>query len=552
MSIRHIASFSIILLLAFLLLTCQKDETVPLNQFSIIKENVTVSATKANFKTYYEYASGKRCVLDHVNLYYSRDKEMSNPLRAKCELKADNGGTYFQVNVSGLDAQSTYYYCYEVANAINTMKTDRGSFTTNDYGTPSVTTVSVTNITGIGAVFNGNVTDGGELNVTERGFCYGTSSGSLTISGQHVAVGSGLGSFTTSVTGLSSSTTYYMRAYAKNNKGVAYGSVKTFTTSNGMPVVTTSNLTNISSTTATGGGNVTSDGGFTVTARGVCWSTTQNPTINNSHTTSGSGTGSFVSTLTGLSANTTYYVRAYATNSMGTSYGSQKSFTTQAYCGALIVTDYDGNTYNTVQIGNQCWMKQNLRTTHFANGASISQGSSGSTSVAYYYNYNSSSLSLAQRGYLYNWSAAMHGASSSDANPSGVQGICPNGWHLPSIAEWAQLADYVASQSMFVCGANSIAKALASTTGWYSSDETCTVGNNQSSNNATGFTAFPAGYWYNGFYSSEFLAEFWSSTKYSGNYNNLALTFELSSGYPNVELESSNIYFGYSVRCVRN
>lgn len=552
MNSKHILPFFIVLLLALLLLTCQKDETVPLNQFSITKENVTASATKANFKTYYEYASGTRCVLDHVNLYYSKDKEMSNPLRAKCELKEDNGGTYFQVNISGLDALSTYYYYYEVANAVNTMKTERESFTTNDYGTPLVTTVSVTNITGVGAVFNGNVTDGGELDVTERGFCYGTSSGNLTVSGQHVTVGSGLGSFTTSVSGLLSSTTYYMCAYAKNNKGVAYGSVKTFTTSNGMPVVTTSNLTNISSTTATGGGNVTSDGGFTVTARGVCWSTTQNPTINNSHTSSGSGTGSFVSTLTGLSANTTYYVRAYATNSMGTSYGAQMSFTTQAYCGALIVTDYDGNTYNTVQIGNQCWMKQNMRTTHFANGVSIPQGSGGSTSVAYYYNYNNSSLSLAQRGYLYNWSAAMHGAGSSDANPSGVQGICPNGWHLPSNAEWAQLVSYVESQSMFVCGDNNIAKALASTTGWYSSDEACNVGNNQSTNNATGFSAFPAGYWYDGFYSSDFYAGFWTSTKYSENYNNLARMFGLTSGHSNVELSYGNIYFGHSVRCVRN
>ena len=92
--------------------------------------------------------------------------------------------------------------------------------------------------------------------------------------------------------------------------------------------VTTNNVTDIIQTTATCGGEVTSDGGAAVTARGVCWSTSQNPTVSDSHTTDGSGTGSFTSNITGLTENTTYYVRAYATNSEGTSYGEQKSFTT--------------------------------------------------------------------------------------------------------------------------------------------------------------------------------------------------------------------------------
>ena len=97
------------------------------------------------------------------------------------------------------------------------------------------------------------------------------------------------------------------------------------------PAVTTSSVSNITQATATCGGNVTSDGGANVTARGICWSTSQNPTVSNSHTTNGSGTGSFTSNITGLTANTTYYVRAYATNSKGTSYGEQKSFTTNGF-----------------------------------------------------------------------------------------------------------------------------------------------------------------------------------------------------------------------------
>ena len=94
------------------------------------------------------------------------------------------------------------------------------------------------------------------------------------------------------------------------------------------PTVTTTAISDIDKTTATGGGNVTADGGAEVTARGICWSTSHNPTVSGSHTTDGTGTGSFTSAMTGLTANTTYYVRAYATNSAGTAYGDEVSFTT--------------------------------------------------------------------------------------------------------------------------------------------------------------------------------------------------------------------------------
>ena len=110
----------------------------------------------------------------------------------------------------------------------------------------------------------------------------------------------------------------------------------------GMPTVTTTAISNIDKTTASGGGNVTADGGSTVTARGICWSTSQNPTISDSYTTDGTGTGSFTSVMTGLTGNTTYYVRAYATNSAGTAYGEQVSFTTLP---EGIPGDVDGNEY---------------------------------------------------------------------------------------------------------------------------------------------------------------------------------------------------------------
>lgn len=132
-----------------------------------------------------------------------------------------------------------------------------------------------------------------------------------------------------SFTELTAGTTYYVRAYATNSMGTAYGTEISFSTF-ALPTVTTNTVSSITTNTATCGGNVTATGSATVTARGVCWSTSQNPTISNSHTTNGSGTGSFTSSITGLTAGTTYYVRAYTTNSAGTSYGQQRSFTTTA------------------------------------------------------------------------------------------------------------------------------------------------------------------------------------------------------------------------------
>ncbi|MBR4535035.1 MAG: hypothetical protein IKO62_00075 [Bacteroidales bacterium] len=244
---------------------------------------------------------------------------------------------------------------------------------------------------------------------------------------------------------LEAKTTYYYYYEVANAINAINTEVKEFTTNDyGIPSVTTNTVSSITATSAVCGGNVTSDDGYSVTARGVCWSTSQGSTVNNSHTTNGSGTGSFSSTMTGLAPGATYYVRAYATNSTGTAYGEQRSFTTTSNCPST-VTDYDGNIYYTVQIGSQCWMKQNLRTTHYANGASIALGSSTSTTTAYRYYPNNNSSNVSTYGYLYNWPAVMHGASSSSSNPSGVQCICPNGWHVPSDAEWVQLTNYVRS-----------------------------------------------------------------------------------------------------------
>ena len=190
---------------------------------------------------------------------------------------------------------------------------------------PTVTTTAATSVTASTAVSGGNVTADGGTSVTARGVCWSTSA-SPDITASHTGDGSGIGTFTSSISGLSSYTTYHIRAYATNIGGTAYGSDLQFTTAADRPIITTTAPSTITMTAASSGGNVTSDGGATVSARGVCWATTVDPVATGNHTTDGTGTGVFTSSITGLTASTLYHVRAYATNSLGTAYGSDLQF----------------------------------------------------------------------------------------------------------------------------------------------------------------------------------------------------------------------------------
>ena len=221
--------------------------------------------------------------------------------------------------------------------------------------------------------------------------------------------------------------------------------------------------------------------------------------------------------------------------------------------GTPTLTDVEGNVYNTVQIGFQCWMKENLRVTKYADGTDIPYGGNNySYSDPYYYDYDSSGIPLEERGYLYNWRAAMHGASSSNANPSGVQGVCPSGWHLPSSAEWSQLTMYIKDQTVYTCGPDInyfIAKAMASTAWWNTSTYNCSVGNDLTANNITGFSAVPAGYYGATLVNVGAEARIWSST---GEFNEASRYFNLLAiSMLDFQYNGSNS-LGLSVRCVRD
>ena len=208
------------------------------------------------------------------------------------------------------------------------------------------------------------------------------------------------------------------------------------------------------------------------------------------------------------------------------------------------VTDIDGNHYNAVWIGGKLWMKENLRTTKFPDGANIEERVAP----------NGDESNVAIYGYLYEWNEVMHGSSSSNANPSGVQGICPNGWHVPSEAEWKEMIDYVKSQTQYCFNGQSpfIAKALASKTGWETSSSIGSVGNNQSANDALGFSAYPAGYTWGGPNYFGTNANFWSTTGSEESDYYYVYSPYLSNFSSYVESRSMPRSTGCSVRCVRD
>ncbi len=235
----------------------------------------------------------------------------------------------FSSVLTGLEEGVTYYVKGYALNKVGYGYSSETSFITATLAT--ITTTAPAGITGTGAVSGGTVSDIGYSPVTVRGICWGTSPDpDVSLTGKTVltvpAGDDGLGSFTSNLTNLTPGTKYYVRAYAENGAGVSYGNPDSLHTLD-YPSVKTLAVASFVSDTGIGGGNITDDGGSIITERGVCWGLAENPAYSSSHTTDGTGTGLYSSTLTGLTPDVTYHVRAYARNSVGISYGDDLTFT---------------------------------------------------------------------------------------------------------------------------------------------------------------------------------------------------------------------------------
>lgn len=424
-----------------------------------------------------------------------------------------------------LTPNTLYYVRAYATNKVGTSYGNQLSFTSAPLTVPSVTTSSITGITQTSAISGGNITSDGGSEVTARGVCWSTHSEPI-ITDSKTTDGTGTGNFTSNITGLTGNTVYYVRAYAVNSQGTSYGQEISFTTSPLLPSVVTTTPVATSTTTVMSGGTISSDGGSPVTARGVCWSTSANPTIANSRTTNGTGTGTYTSNITGLAVNTEYHVRAYATNSVGTAYGTDYVVRTDP----ATIQDVDNNTYNVVRIGTQLWMKENLKTTRFNNGTSIPLVSDNaawtSLTTSGYCWYDNDISNKADYGALYNWFAVDAG------------NLCPTGWRVSTDNDWFTL-------ETFLGGASPAGGKLkeTGTTHWNSP--------NTGATNETGFTALPGGYRHSdGLFSDMGIYGYWwSSTEYDAS-NSWNRKIQNSSD------KTFRNYFnnknGMSVRCIKN
>jgi uncharacterized protein (TIGR02145 family) len=337
----------------------------------------------------------------------------------------------YSSSITGLTPCTLYYVRAYVTNAAGTSYGAEVTFTSGT-ALPTVTTSSITSITSINAVSGGTLSGDCLSAITAKGVCWSTSPGPTTANSK-TNNGSGSSNFSSSITGLTRVTTYYVRAYATNAAGTAYGNEVSFTTSAALPTISTTSPSIISAALSWAGGNMTDNGGATVTDMGVCLNTSGSPTTLDIVSSFGAGSGAYTVSLSSLTAGAIYYMRAYATNSAGTNYGNQVSFTVPA-----TVSDYQGNSYKTVSIGGQVWMQENLRATVYNDGSGLIQYTDTmSFGYDYYHSYNNSATYEASYAYMYNGNVV-----------GGAKNICPVGWHVPTTTDWGTLATNLGGYSV--------------------------------------------------------------------------------------------------------
>ncbi len=302
------------------------------------------------------------------------------------------------------------------------------------------------------------------------------------------------------------------------------------------PTLTTNPASNITSNSALSGGNITNNGNSTITETGVCWSLNPNPSIYNSigSTTSGNVSNNFTCNITGLTPNTYYYIRAFAQNSDGlTGYGNQQTFYTAPISSTpgADLTDIDGNTYQTIVLGNETWMQKNLNVSKYRNGDTIPQVQDSTTwanltTGAWCY-YQNNTVNGTIYGKLYNWYAV-----------NDPRGLAPQGWHVPLDQEWRNLTNYL--------GGENIAGGKMKSTGtqyWQSPNTDAT--------NQIGFSGLPGGYrGFNGGFGDIGRGGYWWSSTELDTFR--AWPRNLGYNYGGMGRSISNKAQGFSVRCIKD
>jgi uncharacterized protein (TIGR02145 family) len=280
--------------------------------------------------------------------------------------------------------------------------------------------------------------------------------------------------------------------------------------------------------------------GSGVFERGIVWSSSPNPTVSSSKSVAGSGGFGFTHTFPLTNITTVQYARAYARTTAGVYYSTEKSFSSVPWnrCpGTPSVTDIDGNVYNTVQIGTQCWTQSNLKTSRYRNGDTIPTGLNnndwGNTTSGAYSIYDNDPVNDGLYGKLYNHYAVTDSRS-----------LCPTGWHVPSDGEWTTLENHLGGSS--VAGDALKSTAMHPTPGgwwWYLS--------NTGATNSSGFTALPGGFRVRGGSCTNLtnIGWWWSASVWSASE---AVERHLIFNTSSINRNASDRATGFSVRCVRD
>jgi uncharacterized protein (TIGR02145 family) len=398
---------------------------------------------------------------------------------------------------------------------------------------PIIETSVISNITTTTALGGGTITDEGSGTIVEKGVCWSTSI-TPTIEDNHTNDGGGASAFTSNLTSLDPGSTYFVRAYATNLDGTGYGMALSFKTLGDLPNAITLPATKVIKNSAILHGKVNANllptRVYFEYGTGLTYGNIVEATAN---PISGDQDADVAATITGLFTET-YHFRIKAENSLGISYGEDETFV------ALVVTDIDGNTYSTIQIGNQTWMAENLKTISYRNGDLIGTTVPATLDILseinpkYQWAYDGEESNVATYGRLYTWSAAMDS-----------RGLCPTGWHLPSDYEWKLLEISLGmTQSQadltWYRGTNQ-GTQMKSTSGW---------DNNGNGTNSSGFNVFPGGHRRLYFETMGNSARFWTSSEGDGGY---IWQRGLSSTEEGV-FRRDNMWKtdGISVRCVKD
>jgi uncharacterized protein (TIGR02145 family) len=431
---------------------------------------------------------------------------------------------------------------------------------------PILSTLPVTNIKDTSAISGGIIISDGGSSIISNGVCWSTSI-DPSVDDSKTIDNIGTTQFVSNINGLIGGTIYHIRSYAINSVGTAYGNDITFTTLGQLPSSYSFDATNITTNSATINGAVNPNYLSTVVIFEYGLTTNYGNIITPiQNTNTGNSNINITADITGLIPGTIYHYRIRAENNLGISYGNNIVFETTLTGIKGTINDNDGNIYQTIGIGYQVWMAENLRTTKYNDGTDIPNVFLNldwiSLKSGAYCDFNNDTIYSNSYGKLYNWYVVDNNYTTKEVSNDG-KNVCPDGWHIPNDMEWTILENYLIVNGYNWDGTttgNKIAKSMASTSGWYIDSHPGIVGFDQESNNRSGFTALPSAYRLSGdgSFSGAFgvyMGIWWASTENSLTH---AYTRIIDNGYnyyhDNSGLDRQNYskQGGLSVRCLKD